>query len=145
MFSVYGDSSTRPTKILSSSPYRKQNNATYYVELKCFCTDAVVVPQMTASCPREESCVDISNGRAPSPIRKLVTRFYKRNALVDAVDRELPGLSDEGVEARAVVRCRAGDVPNDVPGDGRIVQVRPPAPRTHGFSVPDTSAAVVNP
>jgi hypothetical protein len=115
MFPVSWDSSTRQTKMQSSSPYRKHWQNTQHtnnVELKCFCTDAVVVPRMNDRYPRQESCVDSSNGRAPSPFR---------NTLIDAVDRELPGLSDEGVEARAVVPCGAGDVPNDVPGDGRVI------------------------
>ena len=46
--------------------------------------------------------------------------------LVDAVDGELPGLGDEGVEASAIVGGRARDVADDVPGHGRVVQVLPP-------------------
>ena len=91
---------------------------------------------MTASCPRYGKN-RAWTFRTAGPLVPSVTRFYKRNTLIDAVDRELPGLSDEGVEARAVVPCGAGDVPNDVPGDGRVVQVLPPAPRSHRFSVDD--------
>ena len=82
------------------------------------------------------STASIARGqfKRPDPLVPSVTPIYERNALIDAVDRELPGLSDEGVEACAVVLCRAGDVPNDVPSDGRVVQVRPPASRTHVFS-----------
>ena len=50
----------------------------------------------------------------------------KRNILVDAVDGELPGLGDEGVEASAIVSGRARDVADDMPGHGRVVKVIPP-------------------
>merc|ERR1712072_456776 len=81
--------------------------------------------QRSPADPQQAFARGQSAGQATGRLSAIPTDLCKRYILVDAVHSELPGLGVEGVVARAVVGGHARDVADDVPGDGRVIEVLP--------------------